>query len=287
MGASAATLSPELAGFARLLAEASEDRPGGGDVLVVVAHPDDETIGFGGQLHRMRSATVIHVTDGAPRNGFDARAHGFATSEDYAAARRRELEAAVAEAGVPAAALLSLGMPDQDAPRRMAEIARNLAELFEARKPRFVLTHPFEGGHPDHDATALAVWAAGRLVGRGGGAPPAVIEMASYHLGEDGATYQRFAESGPELVLQHGDEDAARKRRMMAAHATQAKVLAQFGTVEERFRLAPAYDFSALPNGGRLLYESKGWGLSGEQWLALSRAALDELGLRPGRETPA
>lgn len=279
MGARAAALPPELAGFARLLAEASEARPGGEDVAVVVAHPDDETIGFGGQLRRMRRVAIIHVTDGAPRNGFDARAHGFSTPEDYAAARRRELEAAVAEAGVPSSALASFGIPDQDAPRRMAEIAGRLAELFEARKPNVVLTHPFEGGHPDHDATALAVWAAGRLAERGGGKPPAVIEMASYHLGPEGPVQGRFAGGEPELVLTLGEEDAARKRRMMAAHATQAKVLAQFDVGEERFRLAPARDFAALPNDGRLLYETKGWGLSGEQWLALSHAALRELGL--------
>ncbi|HEV7254289.1 MAG TPA: PIG-L family deacetylase [Mesorhizobium sp.] len=287
MGAPTAALPPELAGFARLLAEASEARPGGGEMAVVVAHPDDETIGFGGQLRRMRNSIIVHVTDGSPRSGFDARAHGFAAPEDYAAARRRELEAAVSEVGVPASSLLSLGIPDQDAPRRIADIAKKLAALFGTRKPRFVLTHPFEGGHPDHDATAFGVWAACRLVARGGGMPPAVIEMASYHLGSEGAVWGRFAGDEPELVLTLGPEDLARKQRMFAAHRSQTQVLAQFAVGEERFRLAPAHDFAALPNGGRLLYESKGWGLKGDEWLTLSRVALAALGLQAGRETPA
>jgi hypothetical protein len=48
-------------------------------VMIVVAHPDDETIGTGTQLCRFRNALLVQVTDGAPRDGRDAHAHGFAT----------------------------------------------------------------------------------------------------------------------------------------------------------------------------------------------------------------
>jgi hypothetical protein len=45
-------------------------------VMIVVAHPDDETIGMGAQLCRFRDALLLQVTDGAPRDGHDAAAHG-------------------------------------------------------------------------------------------------------------------------------------------------------------------------------------------------------------------
>src|SRR5262245_19639790 len=60
------------------------------DLAIVVAHPDDESIGCGAQLPRWHGATLVMMTDGSPRNPADARALGFETAEAYATARRRE-----------------------------------------------------------------------------------------------------------------------------------------------------------------------------------------------------
>src|SRR5437868_10604523 len=69
-------------------------RPGP-SVVIVVAHADDEAIGAGAQLARWNVQNVIYVTDGAPRNAGDAVTHGFDSVATYAAARRREAEAAL------------------------------------------------------------------------------------------------------------------------------------------------------------------------------------------------
>src|SRR3954466_10614255 len=65
-------------------------------LLLVVAHPDDDILGAGALLARLPWTRIVYVTDGAPRDGRDARGHGFAGPEDYAAARRREALAALA-----------------------------------------------------------------------------------------------------------------------------------------------------------------------------------------------
>jgi LmbE family N-acetylglucosaminyl deacetylase len=274
VGAGEIAAPPALGGFADYLAAAGST---GAELLLVVAHPDDEAIGFGGHLAGLPQTHIVCLTDGAPRDLRDARAHGFADAAAYAAARRGELAAGLALAGAASGKVEHFGIPDQRAAFELVAMARRLAEVIAARQPRFVLTHPYEGGHPDHDAAAFAVRAACRLAARAGTAPR-VAEMASYHLGEAGTVYQRFPPpEGPELVVALAPEAQAVKSRMLACHATQARMLAAFSTERERFRPAPAYDFRALPNGGRLQYETWQLGLGGADWLRLAAAALDVL----------
>src|SRR6266404_4759295 len=142
----------------------------GGRVVAVVAHPDDETIGFGGQLESIRDITLIHVTDGAPRSRRDWRS--------YARTRRSELLAAAAIARIPAARCLEVGLADQEASRHMVELTCHLARVFSELAPDLIFTHPYEGGHPDHDATAFAVQHAIHVKPL---RAPMLIEFASYH----------------------------------------------------------------------------------------------------------
>src|SRR5260370_30406822 len=82
-----------LTRFLALLAAPEAPRIWPDRLAVVVAHPDDETIGAGGQLSRFAHATLIHVTDGAPRRHPD-RAR-------YAMLRRRALEPAMPMDRIP------------------------------------------------------------------------------------------------------------------------------------------------------------------------------------------
>jgi LmbE family N-acetylglucosaminyl deacetylase len=217
------------------------------------------------------------VTNGAPRDLVDAHAYGFATADDYAAARRAELGAALALAGWAGRDLISLHIPDQQAAFALSQVAQRLAAIFQERNTEVVLTHAYEGGHPDHDATAFAVHAAVRA--RSAAAPIGIVEIPFYHLGPHGDVWQSFADAdepgGIELRLSAAERGL--KERMSAAHVTQRDTLAPFTAEAERFRPAPAYDFRQLPNGGRILYDRYGWGLNSGRWCELVHASLAEM----------
>lgn len=258
-------------------------------MAVVVAHPDDETIGAGAQLSRLPGVAIVHATDGAPRDGRDARAAGFASPDAYAAARRRELEAAMAFAGIAPGRLWWLGAHDQEASSRLVDLTTRLASLFAAWRTATVLTHAYEGGHPDHDAVAFAVHTACRLLPR----PPTVVEMTGYHAEGDGVAYGRFLPCPRfphTIAIPLSPARQALKRRMLACFVTQAATLAPIADAVltvERFRPvatsapAPAYDFTRPPHPGRLHYERHDGGLDGERWRTLAAQALDALGMAP------
>jgi LmbE family N-acetylglucosaminyl deacetylase len=251
-------------------------------VAVIVAHPDDETIGIGGHLGQLRGVHVIHATDGAPADMADASAHGMATRGEYAEARRVELYAAMAFAGIPPPQCRSCGIVDQQAAYAVPVLARSLATLFRSLALEIVLTHPFEGGHPDHDATCFAVHAAAGLCKRAGVPPPTVIEMAFYHADQARLVTQRFPTppTAEEWCLALDDAAWTRKQRMLSCFVTQRRTLAPFTDHCERLRLAPAYDFTQLPNRGHLYYERFPWGMTGALWQECAAAALAELGLQ-------
>lgn len=251
-------------------------------IAVVAAHPDDEVIGAGGLLQRFRGERwIVHVTDGAPADMHDARAAGCSTREQYVQLRRDELYAAIAHAGLNRDACIALDVPDQHASFRMADLSGELARTLDDLRPDLVVTHPYEGGHPDHDATAFAVRAAARLIDGSGGRAPVMFEMTSYHAGSDGIRTGAFLSGDPPAtLLELSPAESSRKAAMLACFASQAAVLAYFGDLShELLRRAPACDFTRAPHPGRLFYEHFDWGIDGPRWRSLAADALGILGL--------
>ncbi|HVT56459.1 MAG TPA: PIG-L family deacetylase [Xanthobacteraceae bacterium] len=253
-------------------------------IAVVVAHPDDETVGCGGLILKLNDVSIVLITDGAPLDGLDARANGCATPGEYAALRLCEFHEALNCASVGPDNAITFGLSDQTAALHLAELSRRLLAMVAARGLHTIITHAYEGGHPDHDAAAFAVHAAAALRARDG-KRLSIIEMPLYHW--DGAHWrlQKFAmfpQQNATPIHLHSEEQK-RKHQMLARYRTQQRVLSMFGAEQETLRPAPDYDFRALPNEGRLLYEHYDWGMRGDRWLALVRDALRELDLESTR----
>ena len=221
------------------------------DIAVVTAHPDDETLAFGAVMRRLQGVRVVLATDGSPRDMLTQRRLGFESVEAYRDARHAELTAALALAGVPASALTRLEFPDKEAARNLGAFAAALRAFFAANRIRAVLTHAYEGGHPDHDAVAAAVALATR------GSAIGVVESPFYRSRHGRFAVQSFVPVDGVRVVETPltPEEAAHKLAMVACYPSQAALLNGFKPRFERFRSMPAYDFAHPPNGGEVDYE--------------------------------
>jgi LmbE family N-acetylglucosaminyl deacetylase len=192
---------------------------------------------------------------------------GFAGSrEDYASTRRQEAFRALAHSGISSEQIFWLGAIDQEAALQIPALAEKLAQLIAIQKTAVLVTHPYEGGHPDHDAAAAVAKLA--TASCDPKSQPLLAEMTSYHAREGKCVTGEFLQdsSTNEISLEFADEDRDRKRQMMAAYASQRLVLEQFPIGRELLRPTPDYDFSHPPHAGKLWYECMGWAMSGSQW---------------------
>lgn len=239
--------------------------------LLVFAHPDDEVIAVGARMSRFGDSHFVHVTDGAPRNEQDSRAHGFQHLDDYREARAREFRTVLETAGIGNASCECLGVPDQEASLGLADLSWRIGQLIEQKRPEVIFTHPYEGGHPDHDACAFAVHHANR-----GGVP--IVEAPFYNARNRGSGgFLDTTEGGAEVVYRLTPEELARKQELLDCFTTQRETLRGFSSREERYRVAPEYDFTAPPHNPPVLYDSYPWGMTSARFCELAREAENEL----------
>lgn len=253
-----------------------------GRICVVVAHPDDE-VAFAGLLlaDRGRDVHLVHLTDGAPADPWFALQAGCESREAYAALRAHELDEALRVMGLGAARRTSLGARDQEAAMSLASLTRAVASVLGAERPALVITHAYEGGHPDHDAAAFACRAALARLGPGA-SRTAVAEVAGYRAGAGGSVVTELLPRPTDAGLRvrtASPEERARKTEALDLFRSQREVLRRLASDREEIRPAGVEDFGAPPHPGTLHYEEHRWALDGAGFRGLVARAAAELGV--------
>lgn len=237
--------------------------------LIVVAHADDETIAASRLMGTFPAdCTLLHTTDSAPKNPKYFERAGCDSREQYAGLRRAELMAAMQLTGIQPAQCHLAPVPDQDAVVHLVLLAKTIAGFFPVD---LIITHAYEGGHPDHDATALAVAMAVRCTGI------EVKEFPAYHAAGGNLVAGEFipnASRAAEERIHLSAEDSARKKAMFGCFRSQQHLMDRFSMTQELFRLAPEYDFLQPPHAGKLYYETRDLSWTYSRWRAIVEPVL-------------
>ncbi len=249
-------------------------------ILVLAAHPDDETIGASAVLARFPGCSVAYLTDGAPRDSTFWTGGPYASRLDYAKVRRDEAIRALRIAGVSEQRIHWLGAVDQEAVFAIEALVERFRLLLDSSPTNVVITHPYEGGHPDHDTAALVA----HLTIAGQDRRIGLLEMTSYHardgicvtgefLGCEPNAWKEIDTKTGKSLSDLSEEERDRKRRMLKEFISQQPVLQNFPVDRELVRPAPGYDFSQPPHEGKLWYECMGWPMTAKRWRELAAEA--------------
>lgn len=235
-----------------------------GRTLVLVAHPDDESISCGVLLQRMREPMVVYATDGGPQDEFFWGKYG--SRENYVALRRQEAQAALKAVCVQdmhwLADLDGRQFMDQQLFRQLPLAMQALRKVVADSRLEAILTLAYEGGHPDHDSCNFL----GRQIADEFHLPAWEAPLY-FRRADDNILLQEFhSTNGTEIELVPTPEEFRRKLEMAEAYASQKLTVSMFEKNErEKFRPMAQYDYSRPPHSGQLNYEAWQWPITGQE----------------------
>ena len=187
---------------------------GVGRLVVVAAHPDDESLGAGGLIATATRVgipvEIVCATDGEGSHP-DSPTR---TPEDLAIIRAEEGRRAARALGVPR--VHRTGFPDGRVDDHSDQLTSRLVEVVGDGRGMVLVAPWRRDGHPDHEAAGRAAAAAARRTG----ADLWEFPVWFWHWGDPGEAPWSLLHP---FVL---DEDAVRAKRLaIAAHVSQVKPL--------------------------------------------------------------
>jgi LmbE family N-acetylglucosaminyl deacetylase len=220
--------------------------------MLIVAHQDDETIGCAFLLQRHASLHISFCTDGgSPRSRPVWRGLGMARRSEYVATRRREAYAALRSSGATFRVEFHQ-KEDGELLKSLQPLYAELSTILQEFRPNFLVTHAYEGGHPDHDCCSFIT----RQLSEEFSVP--VWEFPIYHRGRRGVVAQEFLRTSPDIERLFPDhERLLYKCNMMAIYQSQDRLgnLSIFDySRPELYRPQPQYDFTQKPDPASSAY---------------------------------
>jgi LmbE family N-acetylglucosaminyl deacetylase len=237
-------------------------------ILLLVAHPDDETIGFGGHLSQCHNLYLVNLTEGSPLNLKYANYCGCTTQEEYRTLRMSELRSALMMSDFDFSHYVNLHYVDLGVLYAIEQVINDVLCIIKEIQPEVILTHPYEGGHPDHDCAAYIVQESIKLISEHN---PSIsikrMEFACYHGKNGYMETGTFLDSSEKIItVQLSGECKQIKEKMLNCFNSQKEMLSLFYTDRELFRTAPVYSFITPPHEGTLLYERMDMGIESKCW---------------------
>lgn len=233
--------------------------------MIIAAHYDDETISMGSRFPFLGTIYFVHTTNSSPSNLQDALKNGFDNEDDYQKQRKLEFKNALQISGITDHVCYQSGIPDQESTFNIRFLISFLTDKINDIKPDIIFTHPYEGGHPDHDTTSFVVNKASK-----NSRYTNIFEFSSYHSNSGALQCCKFLDllsPATEIIL--SDEEKLLKADMLKEFYTQRDSIQYFELEKEVFRLAPEYNYRIPPHDGLLYYENFNWGITGKEWRKL------------------
>lgn len=214
--------------------------------LLLVSHPDDETIACSRLLIRAAAPLVLFATDGAaPGYGFETKYGSLKAYSDL-----RFQEASRALAFTPKASFKRLAKPDgsyfvtQHLFEDLPEAAVSIRAIIQSFSPDAIVSHAYEGGNIDHDACSfLAMHAAADLGLKR-------FEFPLYWLDEgEKPVIQQFRDVGSNAEAEAAEwqlqeAEILCKRKMLAEYQSQSGLASTFSVGTEPIRPATSNGIS-------------------------------------------
>ncbi|MFH1917363.1 MAG: PIG-L family deacetylase [Nanoarchaeota archaeon] len=191
--------------------------------IILAPHPDDELVGLAGMIATSENPEEFHViytSDGAPVVPEWYPIAGCKTPDEYRATRRAEAKAGCAYLSIPEEHLHFLEFSDFTLADNLNGLADTLTALFHVIRPTEIYIPALEKGHPDHDATHIAGWAAIKRM-RNAGMAIRAYAFAEYALIDGKEAFNKFPDVNTCQVHLLTQEIIEKKKQALYLHTSQ------------------------------------------------------------------